>query len=175
MLFRIGSLIVKGREGQLQHIDHPPQSWPRCHHRGSYFVHQYQFRYEWYIKTSCFSTMPIFEITGNAQSRFIQAAALLHLIDPVRGEPTAYSLDLDSDSVDSDRDRLLKRKLLDSFALICATKKDGDTVSAACLEDGFPEGTVVRVASNQRFAKTTLSELRQLVAILNGVAGHGEY
>jgi hypothetical protein len=34
-------------------------------------------------------------ITGNTQNRFIQAAVLLHLLDPVRGEPTAYGLDRD--------------------------------------------------------------------------------
>lgn len=118
--------------------------------------------------------MPIYEITGNAQSRFIQAAALLHLLDPVRGEPTTYSLDQDSNTVQQNRERLLKRKFLDSFALICAKKKDGDTVSAACLEEGLQEGTVVRIASNQGVAPSTLCQLRELVAILNGVARGGE-
>ena len=119
--------------------------------------------------------MPTYEITGNAQNRFVQAAALLHLLDPVRGEPTAYGLDQDANPLEQDRERLLKRKFLDSFALICAKKKDGDTVSAACLEEGFPGGTIVRVASNQGVAKSTLFELRELVAILNGVASGGEY
>ena len=54
--------------------------------------------------------MPTFEITGNAQNRFIQAAALLRLPDPVRVEPTAYSLDRDSNTVEQDLERLLKRK-----------------------------------------------------------------
>ncbi|KIW33235.1 uncharacterized protein PV07_00101 [Cladophialophora immunda] len=118
--------------------------------------------------------MPIYEVTGNAQSRFVQAAALLHLLDPVRGEPTAYGLDQDSNTLEQNRERLLKRKFLDSFALIYAKKKDSDTVSAACLEEGFPEGTIVRVASNQGVAKSTLFELRELMTILNGVAS-GEY
>jgi len=81
--------------------------------------------------------MPLYEITGNAQSRFIQAAALLHLLDPVRGEPTAYGLDQDSNTLEQNRERILKRKFLDAFARICAKKKDGDTVSAACLEKAF--------------------------------------
>ena len=119
--------------------------------------------------------MPIYEVTGNAQSRFVQAAALLHLLDPVRGEPTAYGLDQDSNTLAQNRERLLKRKFLDSFALICARKKDGDTVSAACLEEGLPEGTIVRVASNQGVAKSTLFELRELMTILNGVASGGKY
>lgn len=118
--------------------------------------------------------MPIFEITGNAQSRFLQAAALLHLLDPVRGEPTAYGLDQDSDALVQNGERLLKRKFLDSFALICAKRKDGDTVSAACLEEGLPEGTVIRVASNQGVSDATLCELREMVAILNAVAAGGE-
>ncbi|ETI20558.1 hypothetical protein G647_08595 [Cladophialophora carrionii CBS 160.54] len=114
--------------------------------------------------------MPLYEITGNTQSRFVQAAALLHLLDPVRGEPSAYGLDQDSNTLEQNRERLLKRKFLDSFALICAKKKDGDTVSAACLEEGRPEGTIVRIASNQGVAQSTLAELRELVAVLNGVA-----
>lgn len=118
--------------------------------------------------------MPPFEITGNAQIRFVQVAALLHLLDPVRGEPTAYSLDQESDAFEQNRERHLKRKFLDSFALICARRKDGDTVSAACLEEGSPEGTVVRVASNQGVSEATLSELRELVTILNTVAAGGE-
>lgn len=77
-------------------------------------------------------TTPL-EITGNVWDRFMQAAALLRLLDPVRGEPTAYGLDQESHSVQAPRERLLKRKFLDSFALIYATKKDGDTVSAACV------------------------------------------
>lgn len=44
-------------------------------------------------------------------------------------------------------------------------------MSAACLEEGFPEGTIVRIISNQGVAKSTLCEL---VAILNGVAGGGK-
>lgn len=118
--------------------------------------------------------MPIFEITGNAQSRFVQAAALLHSLDPVRGEPTAYGLDRDLNALEQNRERLLKKKFLDSFALICAKKKDGDTVSAACLEESLPEGTVIRVASNEGVQEATLAELQELVAILNAVAAGGE-
>ncbi|KAF2093311.1 hypothetical protein NA57DRAFT_81643 [Rhizodiscina lignyota] len=114
--------------------------------------------------------MAIIEITGNVQSRFIQAAVLLHLLDPVRGEPTTHGLDRDLNEFELNRERLLKRKFLDSFALICATKKDGDTVSAASLEEGLPEGTVIRVASNHGVTKATLCGLQELVSILNAVA-----
>lgn len=118
--------------------------------------------------------MAIIEITGNVQSRFIQAAVLLHLLDPVRGEPTTHGLDRDMNEFELNRERLLKRKFLDSFALVCATKKDGDTVSAASLEEGLPEGTVIRVASNHGVTKATLCGLRELVSILNAVASGGE-
>ncbi|KAH6680526.1 hypothetical protein B0J14DRAFT_531823 [Halenospora varia] len=120
------------------------------------------------------------EITGNVRDRFIQAAALLRLLDPVRGEPTAYGLDQESHDGQAPRERLLKRKFLDSFALICATRKDGDTVSAACLEEGGPEGTVVRIASNAGVSEDTLSYLRDILGILSSIAikvldsSHGE-
>ena len=42
-------------------------------------------------------------ITGNTQNRFIQAAVLLHLLDPVRGEPTAYGLDRDPNEIEPQR------------------------------------------------------------------------
>lgn len=78
--------------------------------------------------------MPIFEITGNVQSRFVQAAALIHSLDPVRGDSTAYDPDQGPNVLKRHRERLVKKKFLGFFALICAKKKDGDTVSAACLE-----------------------------------------
>ena len=77
-------------------------------------------------------------ITGHARDRFIQAAVLLHALNPVRGEPTGYGLDQDPYDIETPRERLLKRKFLDFFALLCATKKDGDTMSAACIEEGLP-------------------------------------
>lgn len=113
------------------------------------------------------------EITGNVRDRFIQAAALLRLLDPVRGEPTAYGLDQESYTGQAPRELFLKRKFLDSFALICATRKDGDTVSAACLEEGRPEGTVVRIASNAGVSEETLSYLRDILGILSSIAIKG--
>lgn len=112
-------------------------------------------------------------ITGHARDRFIQAAVLLHTLNPVRGEPTGYSLDQDPHDIETPRERLLKRKFLDSFALICATKKGGDTVSAACLEEGLPQGTIVRIASNSGVRENTLGQIRELVNVLNDVASGG--
>jgi len=112
-------------------------------------------------------------ITGNVRNRFIQAAVLLYILDPVRGEPTAYGLDQDPHEIESPRERLLKRKFLDSFALVCATKRDGDSVSAACMEEGRPEGTVIRIASNCGVSETTLSRLRELIEVLSGIASRG--
>ncbi|KIW16613.1 hypothetical protein PV08_03801 [Exophiala spinifera] len=118
--------------------------------------------------------MSVHEITGNIQSRFVQVTTLLHLIDPVRGEPTVYGLDQGANAGQQSREKLLKKRFLDSVALICARRKDGDTVSAACLEEGLPEGTVVRIASNQGVSDSTLTELREIIHILNGIAS-GEY
>jgi hypothetical protein len=115
------------------------------------------------------------EITGNIRNRFIQAAVLLHRLDPVRGEPTVHGLDQDPLEIEPQRERLLKRKFLDSFALICATKKGGDSVSAACMEEGLPQGTTIRIASNSGVGEQTLTQLRQIVNILNTVASGGRF
>ena len=78
------------------------------------------------------------ELTGNVRNRFVQAAVLLRMLDPVRGEATVYGLDQDSHEMITPRERLLKRKFLNSFALICAIKRDGDNTSAVCMEEGAP-------------------------------------
>jgi hypothetical protein len=113
------------------------------------------------------------EITGNVRNRFVQAAVLLHMLDPIRGEPTAYGLDQDVYDIETPRERLLKRKFLDSFALICAKKPGGDSVSAACIEEGSPQGTVIRIASNAGVQEGTLIRVRELVDTLNSVAKGG--
>lgn len=113
------------------------------------------------------------EITGNVRNRFIQVAVLLHMLNPVRGEPTVHGLDQDLLEIETPRERLLKRKFLDSFALVCATKKGGDSVSAACMEEGLPQGTIIRIASNSGVGQPTLTKLRDLVNLLNNVASGG--
>ena len=113
------------------------------------------------------------DLTGNVRNRFVQAAVLLHMLDPVRGEPTTHGLDEDSYETRTPRERLLKRKFLDSFALICAIRKDGDSVSAACMEEGAPQGTVIRVASNCGVSEKTLGQLREIVAVLNSIGSGG--
>ena len=114
------------------------------------------------------------EITGNVRGRFIQAAVLLHMLDPVRGEPTVHGLDQDLNAASALRFNMLKQKFLDSFAFLCATKKDGDSVSAACIEEGLPQGTIIRIASNAGVCENTLFQLRQVLDSLNSVAGAGK-
>ncbi|KAH0536098.1 hypothetical protein FGG08_007003 [Glutinoglossum americanum] len=114
--------------------------------------------------------MALLEITGNVRNRFVQAAVLLHLLNPVRGEPTGHGLDQDPYEVDTPRERLLKRKFLDSFALVCATRRNGDRVSAACIEEGSPQGTIIRIASNSGVQENTLSQVREIVEALNCIA-----
>jgi hypothetical protein len=41
------------------------------------------------------NTMVLMPITGHVRSRFLEVA-VLQLLDPVRGEPSAYGLDQDS-------------------------------------------------------------------------------
>ncbi|KAK1480745.1 hypothetical protein CTAM01_14204, partial [Colletotrichum tamarilloi] len=113
------------------------------------------------------------EITGNLQKRFVQDAVLLHKLDPVRGSPTAYGLDRHPRDAGVPREELLKRKFLDSFALLASTHKDGDTVSAAALEVGAPEGSVIRIASNAGVSASTLVLLREVMEILHDVSAMG--
>ena len=114
------------------------------------------------------------EITGNLRKRYIQAAALLLLLDPVRGEPTTYGLDHDSDSLHDPFDRVLKRKFLDAFALVCAYQKmNSDSISAACLDKDSPEGTVIRIASNAGVPQPVLASLRDIVSYLRDISMKG--
>ncbi len=117
--------------------------------------------------------MAVIEITDNLRSRFIQAAVLLRMLNPVRDDPTIHGLDQDPHNIDISRERLLKRKFLDSFALICATKKDGDSVSATCMKEGASQGTVLRIASNSEVGERTLGQLRELVNTLNSIGSEG--
>lgn len=91
-----------------------------------------------------------FVLTDRVWHLFLEAAVLLHTLDPVHGE--------------QEREQFLKRKILDSFALLCAASKGGDNVSAACMEEGQPEGTVVRLASNGGVSPEALAQARNLIA-----------
>ncbi|KAK1496488.1 hypothetical protein CCUS01_02835 [Colletotrichum cuscutae] len=113
------------------------------------------------------------EIIGNLQKRFVQDDVLLHKLDPVRGSPTAYGLDRYPHDAGVPREELLKRKFLDSFALLASTHKDGDRVSAATLEVGAPEGSVIRIASNAGVSASTLIVLREVMEILHDVSAMG--
>lgn len=46
-------------------------------------------------------------------------------------------------------------------------------MSAACLEEGSPQGTVVRIASSSGVHENTLGQLRELVNVLDDVASGG--
>lgn len=114
------------------------------------------------------------EIAGKVQKRFVQDAVLLHKLDPVRGSPTTYGLDRHPHDADGSREVLLKRKFLDSIALLASTHKNADRVSAATLEIGAPEGTVVRIASNAGVCDTTLILLRDLISDLHDMSNRGK-
>jgi hypothetical protein len=72
--------------------------------------------------------MDSLEIPEKIRRRFIHAAVLLSMLDPVRGEASTQSLDEDSAKTELTGAQFLKRKFLDSFALICAVRKEGDSV-----------------------------------------------
>lgn len=114
------------------------------------------------------------EITGNLQKRFVQDAVLLYKLDPVRGSPTAYGLDRHPHDAVVSREEFLKRKFLDSFALLASTHKDGDRVSAATLEVGAPEGSVIRIASNAGVSASTLIHLEGVMETLHEISAMGK-
>lgn len=113
------------------------------------------------------------QIGGADLKRFVVQSALLHLIDPVRGEPTRTSLDENPDG-DVSSGQQLKQKFLDSFALICSTSRSGaETASAVCLEQHAPAGTVLRVARNRGLTPNDLAGLEEVLQILRVVAKNG--
>jgi hypothetical protein len=110
----------------------------------------------------------------NIYQRFIQSVVLLYLIDPVRGEPTTHGLDRHPHDTNVSRESQLLRKFVDSIALIAATEKDASTVSAAFMDEGSPDGTIMRVASNAGVSDDTLCQLRTIISLLNEVAAGGK-
>ena len=119
--------------------------------------------------------MTLLPITGNLRDRFVEVSVLLSLLSPVRGKPTTNNLTQDLPNSDGNsRESLLKRRFLDSFALICATKKDGSSVSAVCLEEDLPRGTVVRVASNAGVSDSVLLQLQEIMYVLNQIGSSGK-
>jgi len=113
-------------------------------------------------------------LTGDAHKRFVIVTLLLYLIDPVRGEPTAHSLD--RHPYDSNwKLENLQKKFLDSFALICSTSRiGGEIASAVCLEQGHPAGNVLRLARNLGVPQDLVSQLQQVFNYLSLVAVKGE-
>ncbi|KAH7245305.1 hypothetical protein BKA59DRAFT_526888 [Fusarium tricinctum] len=110
------------------------------------------------------------QIGGADLRRFVLHSALLRLIDPVRGEPTRYTLDENPDSSLSGSWQLTQ-KFLDSFALICSTSGSGaKTASAVCLETHGQDGTILRVARNHGLTPEDLAGLKKVLKLLQEVA-----
>lgn len=115
------------------------------------------------------------QVSKGDLKRFVVQAALLRLIDPVRGEPTRTALDENPDwEILSGQN--LKQKFLDSFALICSTSSSGaETASAVCLEQDAPTGTILRVARNRGLTPGDLAGLERVLQILRVVAEKSMY
>ncbi|KAM0217106.1 hypothetical protein ACHAQD_007596 [Fusarium lateritium] len=112
-------------------------------------------------------------IDGADLNRFVLHSALLRLIDPVRGEPTRYTLD---ESPDGSLlgSRQLTQRFLDSFALVCSTSGSGaKTASAVCLEAHGQAGTIIRVARNHGLTPEDLAGLKKVLKVLQEVAKKG--
>lgn len=126
-----------------------------------------------YLQNNSQLSMTALSVTGKVRKRFLEATVLLGALDEVRGVPAVHSLDCTENG--DDRARFLKRKFLDSFALICANRKGGDSVSAACMEEGQPEGTIIRIACNSGVSEAVLSDVQATINILNKIACGGMY
>jgi hypothetical protein len=109
-------------------------------------------------------------VKGTELRRFVFCSTILCKIDPARGAPTKTSFD-DGPNGDGLSTQQLKRKFLDSFALICSTSEFGaETASAACLEEHDPAGVVLRVARNQGLTPDVLAGLQGILQILRAVS-----
>lgn len=113
--------------------------------------------------------------TGPAQKRFTKVVTLLHLIDPVRGEPTEHSMDRHPHEGFGQREHHQK-KFLDSFALICSTSRQGgDTAAAVCMEPNHPSGTILRLARNLGVPPNLVDRLQAVLDNLTLVATRGAW
>lgn len=102
-------------------------------------------------------------------------AALLNLIDPVRGDAIRTLLDENPDG-DSSSGQQLKQKFLDSFALICSTSRFGkDTAAAVCLEEHSPTAATLRVARNRGLTPKDSAGLESVLQVLRAVAKKGSH
>lgn len=111
---------------------------------------------------------------GDAFKKFVINSALLGLIDPVRGEPTKNLIEGHPDS-DSSTTLLMKKRFLDSFALICSTSSSGkDTAAAVCMEQNQLPETILRVSRNRGLSQRDLGKLMRLLQTLIAVANQGE-
>lgn len=100
---------------------------------------------------------------------FIQAVVLLRILDSVRKKFTTYNLNKDLYKIKTSRERLLKQKFLDFFALICVIKRDDNSVSTTCIKKNVLQETIIRIVNNFEINKRILSQLRELITILNSI------
>ncbi len=101
--------------------------------------------------------MIIMKLIDNVRNRFIQVVVLLRMLDFVREKFTIHDLNKDSHEIRTSKERLLKRKFLNSFALICVIKRDDDSVSTTCMKKDASQETIIRVANNFEVSKRILS------------------
>lgn len=112
-------------------------------------------------------------LSDTESQNFITVSTLLSLIDPVRGNPTAYSLDIDPNDPTQRYDHLQTR-FLDSFALVCSTSKKGsDTASAVCMEQDRSGATVLRLARNRGVPPDLINRLRRILDKLMTISREG--
>lgn len=144
------------------------------------------------------SSTPEYALGNDFRRRITDSTALLTLIDRSRSEaskapltgsgeattPPVTSplpklenpLDAQGIALLGASDHKLKLRLIDAFALICATKRDVDNIAAVCLEespvgvDGVDGGVTLRLARNSGVGEALENGLRELLAYLTKFA-----
>lgn len=105
---------------------------------------------------------------------FFINAALLALIDPVRGTPTKESLETYYAQDEFLQSYQVRQRFLNSFAFICSTSSSGkETASAVCMEQNRLGEIILRVARNHGLSRPDLNGLERVLQILIAAARGG--
>jgi len=103
----------------------------------------------------------------------LETILLLKALNEVQGVPSAHGLD-SNECPCTQRADLLKRKFLDFFVFVCATRKGGANVSAACMEENQSGETIIRFACNTGVRDSVLSDAQAIIQILTQMANGGK-
>lgn len=109
------------------------------------------------------------KLIDNVPNCFFQAIFLFRMLDSICEKLTIHDLNKDLHEIRTSRECLLKRKFLDSFALICVIKRNDDSVLTTYMKKNASQETIIWIANNFEISERILSQLRELIAMLNNI------